>query len=101
MQRALLLLAASLTLAAAQPFLPGQNVVPVGTKNILIMLKATFCPNACVPLVARVALCLVVHTTVSLTGNLRTTDNGGPYNLTLLNVQEFEIKGKHIRMCSY
>lgn len=26
-------------------------------------------------------------------GNLRTQDNGGPYNLTLLNVQEAEVKG--------
>ena len=28
------------------------------------------------------------------TGNLRTQDFGGPYNLSLLNVQEAEVKSK-------
>lgn len=31
---------------------------------------------------------------VHVTGNLRTSDFGGPYNLSLLNVQEAEVKSK-------
>ncbi len=30
----------------------------------------------------------------SHSGNLRTTDNGGPYNISLLTVQANEIKGE-------
>lgn len=29
-------------------------------------------------------------------GNLRTSDFGGPYNLSLLNVQEAEVKSKSV-----
>ena len=32
----------------------------------------------------------------SCVGNLRTSDNGGPYNISLLTVQANEIKGKFL-----
>ena len=47
-------------------------------------MTRSVCPN----------VCLSCHCFPA--GNLRTTDNGAPYNLSLLNVQEAEIKSTHL-----
>ena len=63
----------------AQPFLPGQNLLPNGKS---IYNRAFTCFQGKVPS----ALTLSA-------GNIRTVDNGGPYDFSQLGTQVTEIKG--------
>lgn len=62
----MLALVACITSAAAQPYLPGSGFAPL--------------------------LCLHVEV-LNSKHNIRTTDQGGPYNLTLVPTQVAEIRG--------
>lgn len=90
MQRALLVLAFGLALVTAQPFQPGQNLAPLG----MHLTAALRCDRphrygrCCMLRCGANQCCLDV-------GNLRTSDFGGPYNLSLLSVQEAEVKCKY------
>ena len=47
MQRVVALLAVGLTLVAAQPFQPGQNVVPLGERISSFLLRLLYLQHIC------------------------------------------------------
>ena len=103
MQRTLILLLAGLVVASAQPFQPGQNLAPLGGASLFrVPLLTQLLPSpskATLVIQNRFCLVLSLHTPIAsrFTGNLRTQDFGGPYNLSLLTVQEAEVKSEFVK----
>ena len=104
MQRVAILLLAALAAVSAQPFQPGQNLAPLGRSALLalrmhmrhhaILNSAAGIFEAAQILQDFLAFYYAALRSLADTGNLRTSDFGGPYNLSLLNVQEAEVKSK-------
>ena len=93
---------------SAQPFAPGTGFIPLGAPQHLFDLPwqrmslqcGAMTGVLCGVMVLQVARWVrgVLRSVCSLScsGNLRTSDFGGPYNFSLLTVQENEIKGERV-----
>ena len=94
-----MLLALGFSAVLAQPFAPGQGVLPSGANRFAQFVNflhraQTYQQRA----VAHLAWFLLLQAlpaspTCMRAGNLLTSDPGGPYNFSLLNTQTTEVRG--------
>ena len=74
-----------LSVCLSQPFLPGQNLLPAGES----IHNQAITPDQD----------KVLPALTEFAGNVRTVDNGGPYDFSQLGTQVNEIKGATHALC--